>query len=168
MHNGIFTTIDQVMNHYNLVPVLPLNTNLDPRLQGPGGTLQLTVNERNAIIAFLKTLSGNDVYTNEKWSNPFDENGNLEVFPLTSSLQDYQHDFDFQVYPNPSQHVISVDLPKGSYVLRIFSSSGILISNLELNSLKNIDISNLNKGSYFMILTDLSSGKSSKSKFVKL
>jgi len=32
----------------------------------------------------LKTLSGNDVYTNEKWSNPFDENGNLTVINCSS------------------------------------------------------------------------------------
>ena len=49
------------------------NTNLDPRLKpnGLGQQLNLNATEINAVIAFLKTLSGTDVYTNRKWSNPF-------------------------------------------------------------------------------------------------
>jgi cytochrome c peroxidase len=33
--------------------------------------LQLTQNEKDALVAFMRTLSGIDVYTNRKWSNPF-------------------------------------------------------------------------------------------------
>jgi cytochrome c peroxidase len=45
----------------------------DPRLTpgGIGQQLNLTTTEVNAVIAFLRTLSGTDVYTNAKWSNPF-------------------------------------------------------------------------------------------------
>jgi cytochrome c peroxidase len=38
---------------------------------GFGQQLNLTQTEVDAVIAFLKTLSGTDVYTNPKWSNPF-------------------------------------------------------------------------------------------------
>jgi cytochrome c peroxidase len=31
----------------------------------------MTLNEKNALIAFMETLSGADVYTNFKWSSPF-------------------------------------------------------------------------------------------------
>ena len=34
-------------------------------------TSAATATEVNAVIAFLRTLSGTDVYTNTKWSNPF-------------------------------------------------------------------------------------------------
>ncbi len=74
MHNGTLVTIDQVLTHYNDIN-LTNNSNLDPRLM-PGGNAQelnLTQVERDAVIAFIQTLGGNDVYTNQKWSDPFVE-----------------------------------------------------------------------------------------------
>ncbi|HRI27212.1 MAG TPA: cytochrome c peroxidase, partial [Chitinophagales bacterium] len=79
MHNGNLTTLAGVIAHYNLVPLNPANTLLDPRLQGPGGNLQLTANEQNALVAFLRTLTGVNVYTDPKLSDPFDAAGNLDL-----------------------------------------------------------------------------------------
>ena len=82
MHDGSLTTLLEVIEHYNNIPNNPDNTNLDNRLQGPGNQTQqlnLTNNEKNALEAFLKTLTGSDIYTNEKWSNPFDEEGNISI-----------------------------------------------------------------------------------------
>lgn len=73
MHTGNLATLQATVNHYNNINIAPGNTNLDPRLT-PGGNpqqLNLTPTEVNAVVAFLSTLTGNDVYTNEKWSNPF-------------------------------------------------------------------------------------------------
>jgi cytochrome c peroxidase len=73
MHSGVFTSLQNVVGHYNNIPAQAGNNNLDPRLT-PGGNLQklnLTGAEINAIVAFLQTLSGKDVYTNEKWGSPF-------------------------------------------------------------------------------------------------
>ncbi|OYU79678.1 MAG: cytochrome-c peroxidase [Flavobacterium sp. BFFFF1] len=73
MHTGEFTTLQQVLAHYNVIPIVPGNTNLDPKLR-PGGMpqeLNMTPQEISAITAFIKTLSGTDVYTNAKWSTPF-------------------------------------------------------------------------------------------------
>ena len=73
MHNGAFQTIEDVLDHYNNVEPDIQNTNLDNRLanNGQGQHLNMTTQERDDLIAFLKTLSGQNVYTNEKWSNPF-------------------------------------------------------------------------------------------------
>lgn len=73
MHNGAFTTIAQVIEHYNTIPNDATNTNLDPKLRPGGQTqkLQLTADEKLALEAFIKTLSGKDMYTNTKWSDPF-------------------------------------------------------------------------------------------------
>ncbi len=74
MHTGVITTLQAAIGHYgNLTNAALNNTNLDPRLKpnGVGQQLNLTATEVNAVIAFLKTLSGSDVYTNTKWSNPF-------------------------------------------------------------------------------------------------
>ncbi len=91
MHSGTIATISDVLSHYNDITVdRNLNPNLDNRLTGnmrggngpgqnnaSGQKLMLTEGERAAVIAFLKTLSGNGLYTNAQWSDPFDALGNL-------------------------------------------------------------------------------------------
>lgn len=73
MHTGVITTLQAAIGHYGTINIAPGNNNLDPRLTpgGVGQQLNLTATEVNAVIAFLRTLSGSDVYTNSKWSNPF-------------------------------------------------------------------------------------------------
>ena len=88
MHNGVFTTLAQVINHYAAIP--GDNANLDPRLRRPGGNVQnlaLTPQQRGEIAAFLRTLTGSSVYTDSKWSDPFTADGRLEVilFPVSPS-----------------------------------------------------------------------------------
>jgi cytochrome c peroxidase len=72
MHNGRFGALQGVIAHYNNIPAN--NENLDNRLR-PGDNLQnlnLSATEKSQIVEFLKTLTGRDVYTNQKWSNPFE------------------------------------------------------------------------------------------------
>lgn len=74
MHTGVIASLQAAIGHYgDLSNAAANNPNLDPRLKpnGRGQQLNLRSTEVNALIAFLKTLSGNDVYTNTKWSNPF-------------------------------------------------------------------------------------------------
>lgn len=73
MHNGAFASLQNVMGHYNTIPIVPGNTSLDARLMpgGIGQNLNLTPAEGAALVAFIRTLSGRDVYTNEKWASPF-------------------------------------------------------------------------------------------------
>lgn len=82
MHNGAFTTLAQVINHYNAIP--GDNTNLDPRLRRPGGVqnLNLSQAQKDALAAFLATLTGSSVYTDERWSDPFDSNQRLSLIVL--------------------------------------------------------------------------------------
>lgn len=73
MHDGSLATLEGVINHYNAIPAIAGNTNLDPRLrpQGQFQKLLLTQNEKDALVAFMKTLTGTAVYTDTKWANPF-------------------------------------------------------------------------------------------------
>lgn len=74
MHTGVIKTIQAAIGHYgNLTAAAANNTNLDNRLKpnNIGQQLNLNAQEVNAVEAFLKTLSGSDVFTNKKWSNPF-------------------------------------------------------------------------------------------------
>ena len=80
MHNGAFTTLAQVIDHYAAIP--GDNPDLDPRLRRPGGavqTLDLTAQQRLDLEAFLLTLSGNALYTDPKWSNPFSPAGTITL-----------------------------------------------------------------------------------------
>ncbi|PQJ30695.1 cytochrome-c peroxidase [Nonlabens arenilitoris] len=77
MHNGTFTTLLEMVEHYNSIDMTNQQL-LDPLLfdsigpNGPiGQQLQLTDNDKTALINFLKTLTGTDIYTNPKWSDPF-------------------------------------------------------------------------------------------------
>ena len=86
MHNGEFATLAQVVNHYNVIP--GDNANLDPRLRRPRGAVQnlnLTQQERDDLVAFLGTLTGSSVYTDPKWSNPFNAAGEISLIVLPTS-----------------------------------------------------------------------------------
>jgi cytochrome c peroxidase len=66
MHDGSLASMEAVIAHYSDVPN---GRDIDRRVEGQN--LDLDQDEIDAVIAFLKTLSGTDVYNNEKWSDPF-------------------------------------------------------------------------------------------------
>jgi len=45
--------------------------------EGSPQFLDITRRQQQQLVAFLKTLTGADVYTNQKWSDPFDVDGKL-------------------------------------------------------------------------------------------
>lgn len=73
MHTANLVTLQNAIGHYNTINIAPGNTNLDPKLRpnGFGQHLNLTGQEMNALEAFLRTLSGTNVYIDKKWSSPF-------------------------------------------------------------------------------------------------
>ena len=74
MHDASSGTLVDAIEHYNEIDATG-NTNLDNRLRGgPGANgqnLNLTETDILALEAFIKTLSGTNVYTDTKWSDPF-------------------------------------------------------------------------------------------------
>ena len=75
MHDGSLATLEAVIDHYDRIMVDPANNQLDVRLsggpRGQGQDLQLTQDEKEALVAFLQTLEGDAIYTDSKWSSPF-------------------------------------------------------------------------------------------------
>ncbi|MFE3849045.1 hypothetical protein ACFX5D_13820 [Flavobacterium sp. LB3P45] len=73
IHTGNLATLQNVIGHYGSINLAPGNTNLDPRLapNGVGQKLNFTAPEVNALVAFIQTLSGTNVYVDTKWSTPF-------------------------------------------------------------------------------------------------
>ena len=73
MHNGFSTDFIDVLAHYNVIGMQMINTNMDPRLR-PGGRpqrLNITDGEAEAVEAFILTLTGENLYSDSKWSDPF-------------------------------------------------------------------------------------------------
>ena len=74
MHDGRFATIEEVIEHYssgiqnhpNLIPPL-VNDN------GQVGHFNFTQEEKEALVAFLNTLTDDQMLNDEKYSNPFNE-----------------------------------------------------------------------------------------------
>lgn len=92
MHDGSFATIAQVINHYN--SITGDNTNLDPRLRRPGGGVQnlnLSAEQMSDLAAFLNTLTGSAVYTDEKWSDPFNAQNELSLIVLPADAMEITH-----------------------------------------------------------------------------
>lgn len=78
MHDGSLATLRDVIDHYDQIAVPVNQTNqflntIDRRLlnNGTPRPLGLTDTEKDQIVQFLLTLTGQNVYTDEKWSNPF-------------------------------------------------------------------------------------------------
>lgn len=72
MHDGRFQTLEEVIEHYSTG--LTSNTNLDFRLKDAEGqpmVMNISSHEKNALIAFLKTLTDETMVTDPKLSNPF-------------------------------------------------------------------------------------------------
>lgn len=83
MHDGSFATLAQVINHYNAIP--GDNADLDNRLRRPGGQVQnlnLNQTQKDNLAAFLRTLTGSAVYTDARWSDPFNAEGLLTLIVL--------------------------------------------------------------------------------------
>lgn len=73
MHTGVITTLQAAIGHYGNINAAPNNPNLDNKLKpnGIGQKLNFNAQEVNSLIAFLKTLTGKNIYSDSKWGNPF-------------------------------------------------------------------------------------------------
>jgi len=73
MHDGRFQTLDQVLDHYS--HGIKGDANLDTALKMPatGAPLRMNItkHEKEAIIAFLGSLTDVDMITNPLYSVPF-------------------------------------------------------------------------------------------------
>jgi cytochrome c peroxidase len=72
MHDGRFATLEEVMDHYS--EGMATHQNLDGRLRNGDGQariMNISESEKQAIIAFLHTLTDFQAVTNPKFANPF-------------------------------------------------------------------------------------------------
>jgi cytochrome c peroxidase len=72
MHDGRFATLDQVVEHHN--SGVQAGPALDNRLKGPSGApqrLNLSVADKAALVAFMRTLTDTSLNTDPRFSSPF-------------------------------------------------------------------------------------------------
>jgi cytochrome c peroxidase len=72
MHDGRFNTLDDVMEHYS--HGIESHPNLDPRLRTQTGeprVMEIPKGDKDAIIAFLHTLTDYNMITDRKFADPF-------------------------------------------------------------------------------------------------
>src|SRR5205814_605529 len=79
MHNGSFTSIAQVIDHYNAIPGDNPNLSFFLKQNGVPQNLNFTAQQKLDLEAFLRTLSGKALYTDPKWSNPFRADGSITI-----------------------------------------------------------------------------------------
>lgn len=71
MHDGRYNTLEEVIEHYN--SGIRNHPKLDPKFVKNGKVvrLNLTKTEKDALVAFLRTLKNDKVLTDPKFSDPF-------------------------------------------------------------------------------------------------
>lgn len=71
MHDGRFSSLEEVMNHYS--EGMANHPNLDFRLRqnGEPKAMNITAFEKQAIIAFLQTLTDTEMIHDQRFSDPF-------------------------------------------------------------------------------------------------
>lgn len=74
MHDGRFYTLDEVLNHYandQATETISKSATLDPLLQqGTRAGIPLTATEKQAVIAFLRTLTDEQFIKNTRFADP--------------------------------------------------------------------------------------------------
>lgn len=177
-HSGQAVHIQDIFGHYTFRRLDETdNPNLDPRLRrvdpSNGENIAIHLNntamDRQRVFAFLATLTGTDVYTNEKWSDPFDENGNITIIGGTTSTSDlHATETYFQIYPNPATNQFTISGELNLYQIQILSVAGQIHQLVNPNgNVHTIDISSLPSGLYFVRILDLNNNLLEVKKIIK-
>ena len=156
MHDGSFTSLLDVVNHYNHIPNNPANTNLDTRLTNANGEpqqLNLSEGQKQELIAFLKTLTGSDIYTNEKWSNPFDPDGSINIIGGTLGISEGSLSPFVSVSPNPIINNATIETNLGHFKIWVYDGTGKLLFQKKANTQTILNCSTLASGLYFVKVT---------------
>ncbi len=71
MHDGRFKTLEEVINHYS-TEVHYENPNIHPQMAAHGGIqLNLSQNQKDDLLAYLRSMTDSTFITNPAYSNPF-------------------------------------------------------------------------------------------------
>ena len=120
MHDGRFETLEEVVDFYSEGLENHPNTFFN-WLQDPRGLL-FEDNEKQALVAFMETLTAQEVLTHDKWSDPFTE---VNENP-TSTIDPHLFE-DVTVFPNPASEFTYININNSTgktYNITLSSMSG--------------------------------------------
>ena len=123
MHDGRFKTLEEVVDHYSEGVV-----ESEWSLFVPIGGFQFIEEDKQALIAFLKTLTDKSFLENEKWSDPFQTTTNIPSTPSFESLV---------IQPNPmrTSALIEFENVKNELVyIKVFDGTGKLMQQDQIRS----------------------------------
>jgi hypothetical protein len=110
--------------------------------------------EKAALEAFLITLSGIEVYTAEQWSDPFDENGNLDLIGGTTNIEGIIDSVSkTKVYPNPFQDYFIIESDLERFQVEFYNLNGSMVKQITASSGERINSADLPNGIYLLRIT---------------
>lgn len=97
MHDGRFATLEEVIEHYSSgIQSHPSIVSPLADDNGVAGQFNFTQQEKDALIAFLNTLTDNAMLTNEKYSDPFVLDADCDGYNYMVDC----NDADASIYPS--------------------------------------------------------------------
>jgi hypothetical protein len=100
-------------------------------------------------VAFLKTLTGNNVYTDSKWSDPFDAQGQITIVPLLGIPTTPNQ--AVTLYPQPAQTFFRLSGLEADAPFICFDLQGKNVMEGWLSPDVAVDVSQLQPGSYVLV-----------------
>lgn len=140
IHDGRFESLEEIVNHYSdEVEENEWTTGFFPT-----GGFGFTDTEKEAMVAFLETLTDESFITEPKWSDPFGLETGLGNFDIENLV----------IRPNPTRDVavIEYDNPNQELVtFHVFTADGKLVLNEQTRSDSyTLDKGIFQPGTYFI------------------
>jgi len=111
-----------------------------------------TEEDGNRIIAFDYDQAGiNDLKINSYINNQV-FTSTAEERLITSNAE--QINAEFNIYPNPVNDIINISKANNISSLKIYSSKGVLVKQINISDLNQIDVSDLKQGIYLFQMSD--------------
>ena len=143
-----------------------------------GADFRCTNNGTSSLFAFVKVAQPSDTFGDPSFLLSVRTGSTDQIEPITElqilfdenrdceslSLIDFDNDFPFSVYPNPSNDFVSLKALNDSetYNLTIISITGAVVYTSDFISNTSIDVSGISKGIYFINISNKIASYTSK------
>jgi len=143
-----------------------------------GADFRCTNNGTSSLFAFVKVAQPSDTFGDPSFLLSVRTGSTDQIEPITElqilfdenrdceslSLIDFDNDFPFSVYPNPSNDFVSLRALNDSetYNLTIISITGAVVYTSDFISNTGIDVSGISKGIYFINISNKIASYTSK------
>ena len=143
-----------------------------------GADFRCTNNGTSSLFAFVKVAQPSDTFGDPSFLLSVRTGSTDQIEPITElqilfdenrdceslALSEFDNDFPFSVYPNPSNDFVSLRALNDSetYNLTIISITGAVVYTSDFISNTGIDVSGISKGIYFINITNKIASYTSK------